>query len=184
MSRIPVSAHRRRKSAGHAALESAFTIMPLFGLILAFISFGLNIFKWTTLQNAVREGSRYAITYQTDASGHQDQSIKNVVQTWSMGFVDASLTGTNQQIFVRYYDPSTTIAPANAISDPPPTGTAAGNSSGRIVVVSVENIPLTWVTPILFAGYNGYMTAPTFKLNLYAANMMGGLPFGVSAVPR
>jgi hypothetical protein len=57
----------------------------------------------------VREGCRYAITYQTAGGFGQDRSIENVVQSFSLGLVDASLTGTAQQIFVKYYTPTSTI---------------------------------------------------------------------------
>ena len=60
----PLSARNRRRS-GNALLESAFTILPTFALIFAFVDFGLLLFRWATLQNAVREGCRYAITFQT-----------------------------------------------------------------------------------------------------------------------
>ena len=62
--RKPLSERNRRRS-GSAFLESAFTILPTFALIFAFVDFGLVMFRWATLQNAVREGCRYAITFQT-----------------------------------------------------------------------------------------------------------------------
>jgi Flp pilus assembly protein TadG len=158
-------------------MESGLTLVPIFAIIIAFVNFGLTIFKWTTLQNAVREGARYAITYQTQSGFGQDRSIANVVQSFSLGFVDASLTGTNQQIFVRYYSPTAAATPANQITNPPASG-PAGNSSGNVVMVSVENINVgTWVSPIK-------MDIPAFKLNLYAADVMGSLPYGVSSVTR
>src|SRR5436309_16004630 len=93
--KLDISARRKRRSGGHAMMESALTMLPMFALLLAFINFGLTIFKWTTLQNAAREGCRYAITYQRQGSLGQDQSIMNVVQSFSMGMADASLTGAN-----------------------------------------------------------------------------------------
>ena len=103
--RIPLSAVRRRKSGGQSIVESAFTFLPLFALIFGITDFGLMIFRWTTLQNAVREGTRYAVTFQVDGSGHQDTSIQNQVQAYAMGFVKAS--DSPQTIFVKYYNPNT-----------------------------------------------------------------------------
>src|SRR5262245_25996937 len=100
--RTPVSLGRRRRSKGNAIVESVFTLLPTFALIFAFVDFGLMIFRWCTLQNAVREGVRYAITYQRQTVNGvalgQDASIKNVVQQYAMGLVKT--TDAPQTIFV------------------------------------------------------------------------------------
>src|SRR4051812_6222325 len=94
---------RNRRRGGQTMLELTFTFFPFFALLFAFIDFGMAIFIMTTLQNAVREGCRYAITYQTGAGGAtgQDASIKNVVAQYSMGF--ASATALPAQIVINYY---------------------------------------------------------------------------------
>src|ERR1700729_373142 len=76
---IPLSRRNRRRS-GNALLEGVFTILPTFALIFAFIDFGLLLFRWATLQEAVREGCRYAITFQTATGKGQDVSVEAVVQ--------------------------------------------------------------------------------------------------------
>src|ERR1035437_2596577 len=58
-----ISDRRRQRSGGNALLETAFTIVPVFALICAFADFGLVLFRWSTMQNAIREGCRYAITF-------------------------------------------------------------------------------------------------------------------------
>ena len=78
-------------------------MLPLFALILGTADFGFMIFRWTTLQNAVREGVRYAVTFQVDSSGHQDTSIEDQVQTFAMGFVKTA--DNPQTIYVKYYNP-------------------------------------------------------------------------------
>src|ERR1035438_4658410 len=103
--RIPVSAGRRRKSGGQTIVESAFTFLPLFALIFAITDFGIMIFRWTTLQNAVREGTRYSVTFQVDGSGHQDTSIEDQVEAFGMGFVHQN--DNPQTIFVKSYNPVT-----------------------------------------------------------------------------
>src|SRR5579863_9831769 len=84
--RKPLSARNRRRS-GVAMIEFAFTILPTFALILVFVDFGMVLFRWATLQNAVREGCRYAITYQTQSGLGQNASIEAVVQQYAMGMV-------------------------------------------------------------------------------------------------
>src|ERR1700683_2991235 len=92
---------RNRRRTGNALLEGVFTILPTFALIFAFIDFGLLLFRWATLQNAVREGCRYAITFQLANGQGQDASIEAIVQQYSMGFVKAS--DSPQDILVKYY---------------------------------------------------------------------------------
>src|ERR1700679_2021910 len=135
--RKPLSERNRRRS-GNAILEGAFTILPVFALILAFVDFGLILFRWTTLQNAVREGCRYAITYQLATGLNQDASIEQVVQTYSMGFVTTS--DSPQHIFVNYYAQPNLTTPIPYAS--------GGNVPGNVVEVSVQNVSWAWIAPL------------------------------------
>ena len=44
-------------------MEFALFVLPTFAILCGFFDLGMAIFSWNTLQNAVREGARYAITY-------------------------------------------------------------------------------------------------------------------------
>ena len=92
---------RNRRRSGNAMLEAVFTLLPTFALIFAFVDFGLLLFRWATLQNAVREGCRYAITFQTATGKGQDASVEAVVQQFAMGMVKT--TDSPADIFVKYY---------------------------------------------------------------------------------
>lgn len=172
----PPSSERNRRRSGNAILESVFTLLPLFALILAFVDFGLMMFRWATLQNAVREGCRYAITYQTNPYGNtglgQDASIEAVVQNYAMGIVT---TGDSpQHIFVNYYAPTnltTPIAFANG-----------GNVPGNVVEVSVQNISWSWIAP-LSGTFTGNSRSP-INLRVYSSDIMNGYPAGVTSVSR
>lgn len=185
IARVPASKLRRRRSGGNAIVESAFTLIPTFALIFAFIDFGLMLYRWSSYQNAVREGVRYAITFQTEAtqavpvsggSTSQSMSIKNVVQRGSMGLVRA--TDSPQTIFVKYY---TTTAPDVVVA----TG---GNVPGNIVEVSIQNITLSRLLPVMFSGsYSSsvgsfYQSSSPINLKVYALDILGGYPVGVSSV--
>src|SRR5438874_2265550 len=103
---------RNRYRRGNTMVELALTFLPTFALLFAFIDFGMAIFAWTSLQNAVREGCRYAITYQTGGGG-QDAAA-----------------ATPAQILINYYAPS---APNTVL-----TGVGS-NAPGNIVEVKVQN---------------------------------------------
>ncbi len=160
-------------------LEVVFTILPTFALIFGLTDCGFMIFRWSTLQNAVREGVRYAITFQTDPDPNggsigQDASIKRVVQYYSLGLV--SPEDNPAHIFVNYYNPS----------DPNTPIASGGNSPGNVVEVSVQNVSFRWLAPlsgVIFGDSIFWATEP-LTISVYAADILGGLPVGVTGVPR
>jgi len=169
------SAARKRNSNGNVILESVFTLLPTFAFIFAFTDFGLMMFRWSTLQNALREGTRYAVTFRTAAGLGQDASIAAVVQQYSLGFVKT--TDTPQHIFVNYYAPT---ALTTAIG-------SGGNVPGNLVEVSIQNLSFGWLAP-LSGSYGGavpfFRSTTPITFNLNSADILGGFPVGVSNVTR
>src|SRR5580658_8737408 len=164
----PASRRRGRRSGGNAMLEAVFTLLPTFAIIFAFIDFGLMIFRWSTLQNAVREGSRYAVTFQTMAGDGQNTSIETTAQNFAMGFVHT--TDSPQSIYVSYYNPTTLALVTNG-----------GNIPGNIVQVSVQGVSYSWIAP-LSGSYGGgvsfFRTNTPLTLNIYSSDTLGGYPVG------
>lgn len=141
-------------------MESALVLLPLLALVFAFFDYGLMIFLRSTFQHAVREGVRYAVTYQTLGGMGHDASIREVVMRNSMGF----LRGRESAIQIRYFDPVTfTEVPDNI--------------PGNIVEVSVEGYQFRWLAPL-------WRTAGAVALDARAADRMEGLPTGASPPPR
>ena len=162
---------RNRKRSGHAAMEIGLVMMPTFALICGFLDIGMALFTWGTLQNAVREGSRFAITYQMNGETSQDVAIKKVVQQFAMNMV--KFDDSPAKIFINYFD-RTTLAPILG-----PTS----NQPNSIVEVSVQNYPWTRIAP-----FSGTIAQPTYastttplQLSLYSASVMGGYPLGTNA---
>lgn len=156
-------------------IESVFTLLPTFALIFAFIDFGLMVFRWSTIQNAVREGCRYAITYQTQTGLGQDASIKSVVAQYAFGIVTP--TDSPAHIMVNYYAPTNLTT---AIS-------SGGNVPGNIVEVSVQNISWSALAPLsggFGAGIPMLRTTTPIALNVYSSDILGGYPTGVNSVAR
>jgi len=146
-------------------VEFALTLLPLMALIFGFADFSLLLFRWSTLENAVREGCRYAITFQTSGTNGQDASIEQVVQQYAMGVV--TTTDTPKHIYL-----TTPIA----------TG---GNIPGNVVQVSVKDLSWNWLAPLSgsFTGGGLYASTP-LVLNMYSSDILGGYPAGVNSVPR
>ena len=156
-------------------------LMPTFAVIGGFIDVGMSLFTWNTLQNAVREGTRYAITYRLDSSGHQVTSVKNRVSQWALGLVSASSTATTAPnvpwIEVNFYTQPTLTNPNGSL-----TTAANGNSPGNIVEVCVKNYPYALLAP--FSGSLTSVTAQafyqtpgtTFTIRVFSADVLGGAP--------
>ncbi len=160
VSKSAASPRRRRRSRGNAAVETAMILLPLLALTLAFIDHGLVVFLQSTFQHAVREGVRYAVTYQTfNGLGHDD-SIRRVVVSQSMGF----LAGRGSSVKIRYFDPTT-------FQEVPE------NMPGNIVEISIEGYQYSWLAPL-------WRAPGTIQISARAADRMEGLPTGASPPPR
>ncbi|MBL8238415.1 MAG: pilus assembly protein [Bryobacterales bacterium] len=143
-------------------MEVSLIFLPLFALLLALIDFSLALFLRATMQNAVREGVRYAVTYQTSGGMCQDASIKAVVKSAAAGFLSDAAHDT--KIKVRFYDPSNLTTEVTGVSS---------NVPGNVVEVGVEGYTWSWIAPL-------WRTASPFNINVYAADRMEGLAGGVS----
>src|ERR1700677_608537 len=164
---------RDRRRSGNAMLEAVFTLLPTFALIFAFVDFGLLLFRWATLQNAVREGCRYAITFQTATGQGQDASIEAVVQQFAMGMVKT--TDNPQDIYVKYYSTSNLTTAIGS----------GGNVPGNIVEVSVQGVSWSWIAP-LSGSYGGgvpfFRSTTPITLNIFSSDILGGFPAGLNSV--
>jgi hypothetical protein len=133
----PISENKKRKQRGSEVLEFGLTCLPLFGFIFLILDVSWMIFAQVTLQSAVRQGVRYAITGQTMAGLGQDASIKAVVQNAAVGFLPGT-TGASQ-IAINYYTPSNLVS-------------TNSNAGGNIVEVSIQGFALSPLGPILHSG--------------------------------
>jgi hypothetical protein len=151
---------KRRSRAGATFVESALIFLPFFALIFAMVDFSLAIFVKSTLQHSVREGVRYAVTYQLEQGYCHDDSIKNVVVRNAMGFLSSE--EAREKIHIRYFLPDT-LSPAG------------NNDPGNIIEVSVEDFEWGWIAPLWRSG-------TPMSMLIRSSDRMEGLPGG-SSVP-
>lgn len=154
------TARRSARRRGSATVETALILLPLMALVFAFVDHGLVVFLQSTFQHAVREGVRYAVTYQTSGGLGHDASIRQVVAQQSMGF----LRGKEDAIKIRYFDPST----FQEVPD---------NVPGNIIEVSVEGYEHQWLAAL-------WRAPGTIRISARAADRMEGLPTGAAPPPR
>src|SRR5664279_981535 len=114
--------HKRGKSSRHRGsmlVEGALAILPLWAVLFGVVDLSVAIFVQNTVQFAVCRGVRYAVTSQTLAGMGQDDSIKTVVQDYTLGFLDylsPDHIGKNR-LSITYYNPVSMTAVAGAGSN-------------------------------------------------------------------
>ncbi len=148
---------KRRRRRGVELIEFTLVLMPLLGFIFLVLDLGWAIYKRATLQFAVREGCRYAVTNQLlalkDSSGNpygMVDSVKWVVQNKAMGFLGSKSTDAGYSaIQVRFYDPNTSLTTAVAMPANCASNTPSPNLGGNLVEVSVENYQAVALAPLL-----------------------------------
>jgi len=148
--------HRTRATRGNAIVETALTLLPFMALFLAIVDFNLFIFVRNTMQHAVREGVRYAVTYQTASGMGHDASIKSVVQANAVGFLNG--TSGLSKITITYYRPSDLAV-------------VAQNSPGNIIEVKVDDYRWTWIS-------KWFTPAATASITVASYDRMEALPTG------
>jgi len=175
----PISNRRLRRSSGNVMVEAMLVLLPTMALISGFFDVTFALFDWSTLQNAVRIGVRYAVTFQTNGTQGQDASIASTVAANSMGLLSGAIPVDNTSgalsVVVNYY---TQANPNTPIPAP------GGNVPGNIVEVSVQNYGLQWMVPIAGTMINPYRSNSPANISLYARDVLNGFPPGVTGVTR
>ncbi|MGC9951581.1 MAG: TadE/TadG family type IV pilus assembly protein [Bryobacteraceae bacterium] len=150
----------RSRERGSQVVELALVLLPLCALVFLILDMAWAFYTKATLQNAVREGVRYAITSQTMTGLGQDASIKTVVQQNAMGLLNGSAGAA--LINIQYYLPNT-LAPVSGLNS---------NQGGNIVDVYVQGYSLPPLGPIL-------RNPAALSLGAQSFDRMEGSPGGV-----
>lgn len=124
-------------------MEATFVIIPLLLMTFLMLDLSMVIFIRTTLQEAVREGARYAITGQNTIGPCQDDSIKWVVKKFALGFLNTATASST--IHVQFVNPS--------------TGGQGTNSYENIVNVKIEGYKYSAMAPFERLNYPLYVFA-------------------------
>ena len=119
---------KHESERGSSLIEATLIIMLMFGLLFLVIDISLAFFAKSTLQEAVREGVRFAVTEQL-ASGKSyiNDSITQVVQQNSLGMLNG--TSGACKVSINYYNPI--------------TGAASSGTGGDIIEVSIVGYTYT-----------------------------------------
>jgi hypothetical protein len=151
----------KKQQRGSQMIELAFTLVPLLSLIFGIIDVAMFNFLRSTFQHAVREGTRYAVTYRTGTNngapmGH-DSSIKAIVTQNAMGFLSSS--SAQDKIQIKYFTPNTFVE----------TG---ANAPGNIIEVAIRGYQWGWIAPLWSVLRAGGYTPNAFTINARALARM------------
>jgi Flp pilus assembly protein TadG len=134
----------RKNKNGQALVEFALVTLLLFGLLFTNIDLGIMFYVNLTMQHAVREGTRYAVTGQIGASANRRAALIQKIRDSSVGLYDKNLHVPKDPA-IKVINPSNVTFP-NYTSGTVQQGNP-GNPNDIIVVSLTYSWPL--VTPIL-----------------------------------
>jgi Flp pilus assembly protein TadG len=126
--------------------------VPFLALTFLVLDTGWAIFVKATLQTAVREGVRYAVTGQTSAS------IQPVVQQYALGLLSGNQASS---LIINCWNPANT-------KPNPPDATQCG-IGGNVVEVSVQGYQISPLAPLL-------RSSDPVGITVSAADIIEGAP--------
>lgn len=102
---------------GATALEFAFALPVVLMLIVGMLEVAMIMFVSTSVEGGLRQAARYGITGQTPATGTREQAIVDIIDNYTLGFVDLAASDVT----------FTTYDSFNDVGQPEPWTDANGN---------------------------------------------------------
>ena len=134
-----------RRKGGQATVELALATVLLFGLLFAIIDLGVLFFVNLTMQSAVRAGTRYAVTGQSnlDPNGNRMAALIQAIKNNSYGLYDKNLHNPK--------DPTVSVITPGNVTFSNYSGTPTTGNPGNPGQVIEVSLTYTWplMTPLL-----------------------------------
>jgi len=148
----------RLNNTGQAVVEFSLVAILFFFMLLSIVDMGYMFYVNFTMQHAVREGTRYAITGQSNLGTDRRSALIQKIKNSSNGLYDKNLhSPKNPTIKV--------ISPSNVTFSNYTSGTVQNGDPGKpddVIVVSLTyTCPL--ITPVLKPFFNGGQYTFTVK---------------------
>ena len=144
----------RKRCRGSETIEGALVTLIMFGLIFLIFDMSFSLYIKSTLQEAARDGVRFAVTGRVSAGDtYMNDSIVKVVQGSALGF----LTGASGacKVSVTYYDPY--------------GGAVNSASGGNVVQVSISGVQYTPLAAL-------FKSSAPVSINVQASDVMEACP--------
>lgn len=171
-SRRTRASRKRHGQRGAEMLAGALVMMMILPLMFMIVDIGWGIFIKVSLQHAVREGVRYAITSQTTTnSGGQGLGHIASIKAVTLRAAGGLMTGQEDKLTVRFYNAGSPSLTEDLGSN--------RNRGGNIVMVNVENYEYRPLIPVYRIGNLQTMEIlqdPPVKITVHAADRMESCP--------
>jgi len=139
-------------SHGQSLIEFALAGMVFFSLLFGVLDLGIMLYANLTMQHAVREGTRFAITGQLAPLGsdRRSQLIKKIKDS-SNGLYDKNLTPHDEPGILSFNNPAISVINPSNVTFTNYSGTPTTGDPGKPDDVIVVSLTYTWplITPIL-----------------------------------
>jgi Flp pilus assembly protein TadG len=145
-----------KDNRGQAIVEFAIAAVLFFSLLFMVMDLGLMFYVKITMQNAVREGARYAITGRTDAGPNQRAAVTTTIINKSNGLYDKHPTVLTFSTVNVQTQALTTLPTAPGVAGSNTVGTG-----GQIIVVQ-----LTYSWPLLTPFLRPFFTNGTYTFTV------------------
>lgn len=93
-----------RAQSGAAAVEFALALPPLILLIIGMFEVAVAMFVSTSVENGLREASRYGITGDTPATGTRQDQILAIIDANTFGMLDPATTSITFMKYASFQD--------------------------------------------------------------------------------
>jgi Flp pilus assembly protein TadG len=153
----------RAKKNGQTTVEFALAALLLFSMLFAIVDFAFLFYVNLTMQHAVREGTRYAVTGQKPQPGSDRRAeLIQKIKDSSNGLYDKNLHVPK--------DPTISVITPDKVTFTNYTGTPTVGDPGKPNDMIVVSLTYTWrlLTPILrpfFPGGNYTFTVKSTMAN-------------------
>lgn len=132
-----------RNVRGQATLEFALAALLFFSLLFAIMDLGILFYVNLTMQHAVREGTRYAVTGRHDLGLDRRTALIQKIKDQSMGLYDKNLYPLK--------DPTIKVIDTSKTFNNYTSGTVQTGNPGAVDETIVVSLTYTWplLTPLL-----------------------------------
>jgi Flp pilus assembly protein TadG len=132
-----------RKTQGQTTVEFAFAALLFFGLLFTVMDLGIMFYVNLTMQHAVREGTRYAVTGRHDGGLDRRAALVKMIKDQSMGLYDKNINPQK--------DPTIKVIDTSKTFNNYTSGTLQTGNPGKVDETIVVSLTYTWplITPIL-----------------------------------
>lgn len=134
---------RTKRQQGQTTIEFALVTVFLLGLLFAIVDLAILFYVNLSMQHAVREGARYAITGRSDLGEDRRSALIAKIKEQSMGLYDKN-THTPK-------DPSISVIKPTGVTFSNYSGTPTTGDPGKADETIVVSLTYTWplVTPLM-----------------------------------